>query len=58
MNFGSSVLHIVLEPAMGCYWHVGVVDKIEQLSMAIVGLLLLRPLTRRHGRDMPAGWSH
>ena len=33
MNFGSSVLHIVVEPAMDCCRYVGVVDTIVQLLM-------------------------
>ena len=33
LNFGSSVLHVVVEPAMDCYRYVGVVDTIEQLLM-------------------------
>ena len=33
MDFGSSVLHIVVEPAMDCCWYVGVVDAMEQLLM-------------------------
>ena len=33
MNFGSSVLHIVVEPAMDCCLNVGVVDTMEQLLM-------------------------
>ena len=33
MNFGSSVLHIVAEPATDCCRYVGVVDTIEQLLM-------------------------
>ena len=31
MNFGSSVLHAVVEPATDCCRYVGVVDTIEQL---------------------------
>ena len=31
MNFGSSVLHIVVEPATDCSRYVGVEDTIEQL---------------------------
>ena len=33
MNFGSSVLHIVVEPATDCCRYVGVEDTIEQLLM-------------------------
>ena len=33
MNLGSSVLHMVVEPATGCCRYVGVVDTIEQLLM-------------------------
>ena len=33
MNFGSSVLHIVVEPTTDCFRYVGVVDTIEQLLM-------------------------
>ena len=33
MNFGSSVLHIVVKPATDCCWYVGVEDTIEQLLM-------------------------
>ena len=33
MNFGLSVLHIVVEPATGCFQYVGVDDTIEQLLM-------------------------
>ena len=33
MNFGSSVLHIVVEPATVCSRYVGAVDTIEQLLM-------------------------
>ena len=33
MNFGSSVLHIVVEPATDCCWYVCVVDTFEQLLM-------------------------
>ena len=32
MNFGSSVLHVVVEPATECCRNVGVVDTIEQLE--------------------------
>ena len=34
MNIGSSVPHIVVEPATDCCWNVGVEDTIEQLLMA------------------------
>ena len=33
MTLGSSVLHIIVEPATDCCRHVGVVDTIEQLLM-------------------------
>ena len=33
MNLGSSVLHIVVEPATDCCRYVGVEDTIEQLLM-------------------------
>ena len=33
MNIGSSVLHIVVEPATDCFRYVGVEDTIEQLLM-------------------------
>ena len=33
MNFGSSVLHIVVEPATDCCRYVGIEDTIEQLLM-------------------------
>ena len=33
MNFGSSVLHIVVEPAQDCRRYVGVEDTIEQLLL-------------------------
>ena len=33
MNYGSSALHIVLEPATDCCRYVCVVDPIEQLLM-------------------------
>ena len=33
MNFGSSVLHIVVEPVTDCCWYAAVVDTIEQLWM-------------------------
>ena len=33
MNFGLTVLHIVLEPATDCYRYVGVEDAKEQLLM-------------------------
>ena len=33
MNIGSSVLHIVVEPATVCCRNVGVVDTIQQLLM-------------------------
>ena len=33
MNFGSSVLHIVVEPATDCCRYVGVEDTIEPLLM-------------------------
>ena len=33
MNFGSSVLNIVVEPATVCCRYIGVVDTIEQLLM-------------------------
>ena len=33
MNFGSSVLHIVVEPATDCCRYVGVEDTIEQFLM-------------------------
>ena len=33
MNFGSSVLHIVVDPAKDCCRYVGVEDTIEQLLM-------------------------
>ena len=33
MNSGSSVLHIVVEPATNCCRYVGVEDTIEQLLM-------------------------
>ena len=33
MNFSSTILYIVVEPAMDCGWYVDVVDTIEQLLM-------------------------
>ena len=33
MNFGSSVLHIVVEPATDCLGYVGVEDTFEPLLM-------------------------
>ena len=33
MNFGSSVLHIVVEPITDCCGYVGVDDTIKQLLM-------------------------
>ena len=36
MNFGSSVLHIVVEPAMDGCRYFGVEDTIEQLLMVLI----------------------
>ena len=36
MNFSSSVLHIVVEPATDCCMYASVVDTIEQLLMVYI----------------------